>query len=92
MRGTKEGWWRRWRLRRHHCPTPCRESIKCRCGCGHYADGPQVACGLCGAAIVHDDEEYDGPFSMGPGCMMNGAGAPDEGMDRDDDRDWGPYR
>lgn len=89
------GRWERWRLRHHHCPMSCRESIKCRCGCGHYVSGRQVACGLCGAAIVwsdgYEDDEYEGPFSLGPGCM-NAAGSPDDGMDRDDDRDWRPYR
>lgn len=82
-------------LRRHRCPTTCRESVRCKCGCnGLLALGnwPQQRCGLCGTPIVRDDEgEYDGPFSMGPGCM-NEAGSPDDGMDRDDDRDWGPYQ
>lgn len=46
------------RLRRHHCPTPCRESMRCRCGCGglHSVGERQESCGLCGTPIVYDEE------------------------------------
>lgn len=55
------------RLRRHTCPTPCLESLRCRCGCGglHSVDSDQHACGLCGTPVVYDDEEYSGPYNSG---------------------------
>lgn len=50
--------WQRRRLRRHHCPTPCLESMRCRCGCGglHSVGERQESCGLCGTPIVYDEE------------------------------------
>ncbi len=69
-----EGWQRAWagrKLRRHHCPGPCLESIKCRCGChgGRVAQTQQNACGRCGTPIVYDEEDDDdrdwGPYSSG---------------------------
>lgn len=51
-------WIERTRLRRHHCPTPCLESMRCRCGCGglHSVGERQESCGLCGTPIVYDEE------------------------------------
>ncbi len=54
------------RLRRHHCPTPCEESRRCRCGCnGRWADGDQQACAVCGTPIVVDDEAPEPVVSYG---------------------------
>lgn len=45
------------RLRRHTCPTPCLESIRCRCGCEGIPGGEeQRACAVCGTEIVRDEE------------------------------------
>ena len=63
-------WLDRRRLRRHHCPTPCLESMRCRCGCGglHSVGERQDMCAVCGTLIVYDDEDDDrdwGPYSSG---------------------------
>lgn len=55
------------RLRRHTCPAPCRESMRCRCGCGGLLNigWRQDACAVCGTPIVVDDEEPDVLYSSG---------------------------
>ncbi len=59
--------WAARRLRRHHCPAPCEESRRCRCGCNglHSVGEVQEKCAVCGTPVVVDDEAPEPVVSYG---------------------------
>jgi len=62
-------WMRERELTRHTCPTRCRESIRCRCGCEGFVNPAlqQDACAVCGTEIVYDyeDDTHEMPAPSG---------------------------